>query len=56
MPSVGDIYLNFDNGIKAMIVAILGDEVIIGHGERMKSIDLFNSDSWTAISVREEDF
>jgi len=56
MPSVGDIYLNLDNGIKAMVVAVLGEEVILGHGERVKSVDLFNSDSWTAISVSEEDF
>lgn len=54
-PSVGDIYINFDNGIKAMIVAVIDDEVVLGHGERMKSIELFESDSWSLIYVTEEE-
>lgn len=56
-PSVGDIYINFDNGIKAMVVAVIDDEVILGHGERMKAEDLIESDSWTLIYItNEEDF
>ncbi|AOV06813.1 hypothetical protein [Sporosarcina ureilytica] len=56
-PSVGDIYINLDNGIKAMIVAVIDDEVILGHGERMKSADLVESDSWNLIYItNEEDF
>lgn len=56
-PSVGDIYINLDNGIKSMVVAVVDDEVILGHGERMKSEALFESDSWTLIYVTdEEDF
>lgn len=56
-PSVGDIYINLDNGIKAMVVAVIGDEVILGHGERMKADDLIESDSWTLIYItNEEDF
>lgn len=57
MPSVGDIYINFDNGIKTMVVAIIDGEVVLGHGERMKSEDLVKSDSWSLIYVTdEEDF
>lgn len=56
-PSVGDIYINLDNGIKAMIVAVIDDEVILGHGERMKSSELVESDSWNLIYItNEEDF
>lgn len=56
-PSVGDIYINLDNGIKAMVVAIVDDEVVLGHGERINSSDLIKSDSWTLIYVTgEEDF
>lgn len=56
-PSVGDIYINFDNGIKAMIVAVVDDEVVLGHGERMKAEELIQSDSWQLIYItNEEDF
>lgn len=56
-PSVGDIYINFDNGIKAMIVAVVDDEVVLGHGERMKAEALIQSDSWQLIYItNEEDF
>jgi hypothetical protein len=56
-PSVGDIYLNLDNGIKSMVVALVDDEAVLGHGERVKSVDLFKSDSWNVIySTGEEDF
>lgn len=54
-PSVGDIYINFDNGIKAMIVAIIDEEVILGHGERINMADLFDSDSWNLIYLTEEE-
>jgi hypothetical protein len=56
-PSVGDIYLNLDNGIKSMVVALVDDDAVLGHGERVKAVDLFNSDSWNVIySTGEEDF
>ncbi len=56
-PSVGDIYINLDNGIKAMVVAVIDDEIILGHGERMKADELIESDSWTLIYItNEEDF
>ncbi|WP_438318252.1 hypothetical protein [Sporosarcina sp. FA9] len=48
-PSVGDIYINLDNGIKAMVVAIIDDEVALGSGERVKSTDLIESNSWNLI-------
>lgn len=54
-PSVGDIYINFDNGVKAMVVAVVEDEVVLGHGERIKMVDLFESDSWKLIYVTEEE-
>lgn len=54
-PSVGDIYINFDNGIKAMVIAIIEDEVVLGHGERVKMADLFESDSWNLIYLTQED-
>lgn len=56
-PSVGDIYINLDNGIKAMVVAVIDDEVVFGHGERIKSAELYKSDSWNVIYITdEEDF
>ena len=54
-PSVGDIYINLDNGIKAMVIAVIEDEVILGHGERIKTADLFESDSWNLIYLTEEE-
>lgn len=54
-PSVGDIYINFDNGIKAMVVAVIDDEVVLGHGEHIKMADLFESDSWNLIYLTEEE-
>lgn len=54
-PSVGDIYLNLDNGIKAMIVAIVDDEVILGHGEKVAIEELVKSDSWTLIYITNEE-
>lgn len=54
-PSVGDIYINLDNGIKAMIVAVIDDEVVLGHGERMKAVELVESDSWTLIYITNEE-
>lgn len=54
-PSVGDIYMNLDNGIKTMIVAVIDDEVVLGHGERMKADMLVSSDSWHLIYLTEED-
>lgn len=54
-PSVGDIYLNLDNGIKAMVVAVIEEEVVLGHGERIKIADLFESDSWNIIYINEEE-
>lgn len=54
-PTVGDIYINLDNGIKAMVVAVIDDEVILGHGERIKMAELFESDSWNIIYLNEEE-
>lgn len=54
-PSVGDIYINLDNGVKAMVVAVVDDEVVLGHGERVKSSELLESDSWTVIHLTAED-
>ena len=54
-PSVGDIYINLDNGIKAMIVAVIDDEVILGHGERLKADELVDSDSWTLIYITNDE-
>lgn len=54
-PSVGDIYINYDNGIKAMIVAIVDDEVILGHGERLKISEIVASDSWKLIYITNEE-
>lgn len=54
-PSVGDIYLNLDNGIKAMIVAIVDEEVVLGHGERIAIDELVKSDSWTLIYITNEE-
>jgi len=53
-PSVGDIYINLDNGIKAMVVAVIDDEVVLGHGERIKAVELYKSDSWNLIYLTEE--
>lgn len=54
-PSVGDIYLNLDNGIKAMIVAIVEEEAILGHGQKIPVDELVKSDSWTLIYITNEE-
>lgn len=45
-PSIGDVYLNLDNGAVAMVVAIEQDQVTLGTGARISFHDLYKSDSW----------
>ena len=45
-PSIGDVYLNLDNGATAMVVAIEKEEVTLGTGDRITFQALFKSDSW----------
>lgn len=45
-PSIGDVYLNLDNGATAMVVAIEKEEVTLGTGDRITFHALFQSDSW----------
>ncbi|MGI2328690.1 hypothetical protein [Planococcus sp. YIM B11945] len=45
-PSVGDVYLNLDNGAVAMVVAITQEEVTLGTGERLTFHELYKADNW----------
>jgi hypothetical protein len=45
-PSIGDVYLNLDNGAVAMVVAITQEEVTLGTGERLTFHALYKADNW----------
>ncbi|RNF39122.1 hypothetical protein [Planococcus salinus] len=45
-PSIGDVYLNLDNGATAMVVAIVQEEVMLGTGDKLTFHELYKSDSW----------
>ena len=46
-PSIGDVYLNLDNSGTAMVVAISGEEVTLGTGERITFHELYKADNWS---------
>ena len=46
-PSIGDVYLNLDNTGTAMIVAIVGEEVVLGTGDRLTFQQLYKADNWS---------
>ncbi|ANU09036.1 hypothetical protein A1A1_06817 [Planococcus antarcticus DSM 14505] len=46
-PSIGDVYLNLDNTGTAMVVAIVGEEVTLGTGERITFHELYKADNWS---------
>lgn len=48
-PSIGDIYANESRKLKAMVVAIDGKEVILGHGERIRIKELMDSKEWDLV-------
>lgn len=45
-PSIGDVYLNLDNGAIAMVVAIEHEVVTLGTGEKITFHALFKADNW----------
>lgn len=45
-PSIGDVYLNLDNGTSAMVVAISREEVTLGTGDRLTFQELYRADNW----------
>ncbi|WP_269410134.1 hypothetical protein [Lentibacillus daqui] len=54
-PVVGDIYLDIETGMKAMIVAMTDNEVIFGHGAHLLAGDLIDEDRYKLIYRVEED-
>ncbi|MTD31437.1 hypothetical protein [Planomicrobium sp. YIM 101495] len=46
-PSIGDVYLNLDNQGTAMVVALEGEFVTLGTGEKLNYKDLYKSDNWS---------
>ncbi|WP_142827433.1 hypothetical protein [Planococcus soli] len=46
-PSIGDVYLNLDNTGTAMVVAIVGEEVTLGTGDRLTFHELYKADNWS---------
>lgn len=46
-PSIGDVYLNLDNSGTAMVVAIFGEEVTLGTGDRLTFHQLYKADNWS---------
>ncbi|HSP20954.1 MAG TPA: hypothetical protein VLQ20_01375, partial [Planococcus sp. (in: firmicutes)] len=46
-PSIGDVYLNLDNTGTAMVVAIVGEEVTLGTGDRLSFHELYKADNWS---------
>lgn len=45
-PSIGDVYLNLDNGATAMVVAIDQDIVTLGTGDKLTFHALYKADNW----------
>ena len=45
-PSIGDVYLNLDNGATAMVVAIEQEEVTLGTGTKLTFHELYKADNW----------
>ncbi|WP_040229118.1 hypothetical protein [Bhargavaea cecembensis] len=50
-PNIGDIYLNLHDGGRSMVVAVVDDDVYLGHGEKFKIKELLDSDNWTLVYV-----
>jgi len=48
-PVVGDIYLDNEQDVKAMIVAMTGNDVIFGHGKRVHISDLLDESKYTLV-------
>ncbi|ANU26582.1 hypothetical protein [Planococcus versutus] len=56
-PSIGDVYLNLDNTGTAMVVAIFGEEVTLGTGDRLTFHQLYKADNWSYLyNVADGDF
>ncbi|ANU21132.1 hypothetical protein BBI15_13525 [Planococcus plakortidis] len=56
-PSIGDVYLNLDNAGTAMVVAIMGEEVTLGTGDKLTFHDLHKADNWSYLyNVADGDF
>ncbi|TQS70596.1 hypothetical protein DX933_17705 [Ornithinibacillus gellani] len=53
-PMVGDIYIDIDAHVKAMIVAMTQDEVIFGHGKQVHIAELLNEDAFELVYRVEE--
>ncbi|WP_033542999.1 hypothetical protein [Planococcus sp. CAU13] len=45
-PSIGDVYLNLDDGTNAMVVAISREHVTLGNGYRLTFQELYRADNW----------
>ncbi|PAV28087.1 hypothetical protein CIL05_18435 [Virgibacillus profundi] len=54
-PVVGDIYIDVQNDVKSMIVAMTQDEVIFGHGTRVHVAELLNENNFKLVYRFEED-
>ncbi|SIT84708.1 hypothetical protein [Edaphobacillus lindanitolerans] len=50
-PNIGDIYLNLHDGSRSMVVAVVEDDVYLGHGQKFPIKELLNSDHWTLVYV-----
>jgi hypothetical protein len=48
-PQVGDVFLEKESDIKAMIVAMTDREVIFGHGKRVPIMELFSEEKYKVI-------
>ncbi|AQQ51950.1 hypothetical protein [Planococcus lenghuensis] len=54
--SIGDIYANSSRDIRAMVVAIVGDKAVLGHGEQIPLKELTQSEDWLLVlSVETEE-
>ena len=46
-PSIGDVYLNLENGATTMVVAIEQDVATMGTGDKMTFSQLYKADNWS---------
>lgn len=49
IPSVGDIYYNSAENVRASVVAIKGELVYLGHGEQISMKELEDDEDWTMV-------
>src|SRR5699024_1170194 len=54
-PHIGDIYIDVQNNIKSMVVAMTEDEVVFGHGVRVHVAELLDENNFALVYQIDEE-